>query len=206
MPIQFKEITRFPQNLSVKSCKIISENFFDNTFVPDIFKIEKIHENVQVVQLIFCKMDTIPRGLAKIFPNFSMLEIFGAHLKTITKEELEEYKHLKELCITNGNLELLPGNLLEGFKNLEIVSFNENKLKVIEPNIFNGLENLKFVDLRKNEKFEQCYSIYPEWKGNVTLDELKNNLKKSYSTKRVKKTNSFVSFFQLKIPLHPIMN
>jgi hypothetical protein len=56
-------------------------------------------------------------------------------------------------------------------------------LKLIEPNILDGLNNLEYVNFAKNTNYNSCYSLYPVYEPNSTLDELKADLYENFYAK-----------------------
>jgi len=136
----------------------------------------KGNNDVTYVQFLNCTVVKIPQGLTNIFPNLKCLEIYDSKLKKISKFDLAEYKNLEKIIIEDNELDYLPGDLFEGFRNLEYIDFEKNNLKLIEPNILDGLNKLKNVNFLGNSNYNICYSIYPVYKPNANLQELKADL------------------------------
>ncbi|CAG9811144.1 unnamed protein product [Chironomus riparius] len=136
----------------------------------------KSNNNVQEVRFIKCFMQNVPQGLTKIFPNMVDLSIWSSNLNKITRSDLIEYKNLERFGFCENQTEYLPSDLFEGFDNLEEIVFNGNKLMTIEPNILDGLERLKIVNFSLNPNYSKCYSVYPEYYPNATLEEVKDEL------------------------------
>ena len=104
----------------------------------------------------------------------------SSKLKKISKSDLAEYQNLQNFICGGNELEYLPGDLFEGFKDLEHISFWGNNLKVIEPNILDGLNKIKHVSFINNPIYSKCYSIYPTYNPNATLQEVKADLHEKF--------------------------
>jgi len=138
------------------------------------------NKDVLCVEFNGCTVTKVPQGLTKIFPNLKILDIDGSKLKKISKNDLVEYKNCEKLLFGRNELEFLPDDLFEDFINLEYIAFFNNKLKFIMPSILDGLKKLKYVGFSGNVNYKKCYSIYPEYSPNATLEEIKVELREKF--------------------------
>lgn len=136
-------------------------------------KNEKSNNDVHHVKFDKCVVIKVPQGLTKIFPNLKILDIYDSRLKTISRTDLVEYKNIEKFLCEKNDLEFLPGDLFEGFNNLNWIDFYGNQLKVIEPNILDSLNSIKHLIFGGNPNYDKCYSIYPIYNPNATLDKVK---------------------------------
>jgi len=120
-----------------------------------------------------CGLTEVPKGLKNLFPNLTALRIEKSNIKTISRTDFEEYKGLKEFVCTDCPVEYLPGDLFQDVKFIEFIVIGGHDLKFIEPNILDRLCFLKHVEFSSNFK---CYSIYPQYNPNATLQGIKTNL------------------------------
>jgi len=175
---------RYPDGRLVYVCKIDQKVI---SLTPTL-TIKGQHEpcrsnsDVNEVRFVKCIMQNVPQGLTKTFPNMVDLSIWWSNLDKVTRNDMIEYKNLERFGFCENQTEYLPGDLFEGFENLEEIIFNGNKLKIIEPNILDGLEKLKIVNFTGNPNYSKCFSVYPEYNPNATLEEVKSELfEKFYS-------------------------
>lgn len=134
------------------------------------------NKDVLCIEFNSCIITKIPQGLTKIYPNLKILDIDGSKLRKIFKNDLIEYKNFEKLLFGRNEIEFLSDDLFEGFINLEYIRFFCNKLKLIMPKILDGLNKLKYVDFRNNINYETCFSLYPEYRSNATLEQIKDEL------------------------------
>ncbi|KAL7013227.1 hypothetical protein ACKWTF_015275 [Chironomus riparius] len=137
---------------------------------------KKGNNSVAHLQFVNCVIVKIPQGVTKLFPNLISIIVNSSKLKKISKNDLAEYRNLQKFICGGNELEYLPGDLFEGFKDLEHISFWGNNLKVIEPNILDGLNKIKHVSFINNPNYSKCYSIYPTYNPNASLQEVKIDL------------------------------
>lgn len=177
IPCEFAEFT-FRHGGKVYGCMVknqfISENFDVNFNGQHWF--DKSHFDVHDVQFSDCTVSKVPQGLTRIFPNLKVLCINNSKLKKLSRNDLFEYRNLETFFFEQNDLEFLPGDLFQGFPNIEWISFFGNQLEIIEYNILDGLTKLKFVCFTLNLNYDKCYSVYPEYESNASLEQIKTEL------------------------------
>jgi len=162
---------------------IIKNQIIDENSVLKLngeYEEEKSINHVTYVQFENCIMTRIPKGLTQIFPCMKVLYIANSKIDRIVKDDLIEYKNLERFCSEGNEHEFLPGDLFEGFKNIRWISFFGSKLKVVEPNILDGLDNLQVVNFLHTTLLNCSYSIYPTHGADSSLDEIKDQLLKTF--------------------------
>jgi len=161
------------------TCLIEDQQIMDN-HIPKFKNSDHLYGysnfEVEKVQFINCNLTRVPSGLKDLFPRLNSLWISGSEIRHITNNELLLYHDLKEFVCTDCLIEYLPCNLFRFIYDIEMIWISGMFLDFIEPNILDGLDNLKCVNFRKSYHHSICYSIYPENKPNVTLEELKESL------------------------------
>ena len=187
-------------NEELYGCEIKNQIIFENQELKLRAKIlnGRTNNDVLSVKIDSCVITKVPKGLSTYFINLKVLHISESKLKKITKIDLTEYKNLEKFICTDNEVDYLPFDLFEDLKILEFIDFSGNKLKVIEPNIFDGLNNLNHVNLRRNPNYNKCFSVYPAYVPNATLDDVKTQLydKFLFDSQHLK---TLVSKFQQKI-------
>jgi len=189
IPCEFAEFT-FKHGGRVYGCMIKNFPIPDNlelTFFGDHW-FGKTNYDVHDVQFTDCILSKVPQGLTRTFPNIKVLCINNSKLKKINKNDLAEYRNLETFFFEQNELQFLPGDLFEDFPNIEWISFFGNQLEIIEYNILDGLTKLKFVCFTLNINYDKCYSVYPEYDSNASLEEVKSDLlEKFYSRHKILK-------------------
>ncbi|KAL7013207.1 hypothetical protein ACKWTF_015262 [Chironomus riparius] len=156
---------------------------------------QKSNNDVRHVKFDNCIVTKVPQGLRKIFPNLKILDIYDSRLKTISKDDLIEYKNIEKFLCERNDLEFLPGDLFEDFKNLNWIDFYGNQLKVIEPNILDSLEVVKHAIFGGNPNYDKCYSIYPIYNPNATLEKVKYQIFEKFFSSDPQKIQEFMNKF-----------
>ena len=157
---------------------------------------EKSINDVNYVHFLNCTVTRIPKGLLKIFPNMKVLHVGNSKLEKIDKSDLKEYKHLEGFYSHRNCHEHLPGDLFEGFKKLRWISFLGSKLKIVELNILDKLENLQIVCFLQTSIFNCRHSIYPDQSANFTIDEIKDQLLKTFFTSDPQTVRNYLNKLQ----------
>ncbi|CAG9809060.1 unnamed protein product [Chironomus riparius] len=174
---EFAEFT-FKHGGKVYGCTVKNQHIPENIDLnfQGLHWFGKSFLDVQDVQFSDCTVTKVPQGLTRIFPNLRILCINNSKLKKISKNDLIEYRHFETFFFEQNELEFLPGDLFEDFQNIEWMSFFGNQLEVIEYNILDGLTKLKFVCFTLNQNYDKCYSVYPDYDSNASLEDVKKDL------------------------------
>jgi hypothetical protein len=117
--------------------------------------------------------------------DLTYLELFECKLTKVTREDLRGLGNLKELFVGLNNIEQLLKRLFDFTPKLEVVSFYGNKIKDIDADILDPLKNLKYFNLLKNASINVFFDSVNN-RGNVTLAELKEAIKKCDPTEKFK--------------------
>ncbi|KAL7013204.1 hypothetical protein ACKWTF_015260 [Chironomus riparius] len=165
-------------NEEIYGCEIKRQVIFEHKELKLRAKVlnGRTNNDVHSVKIESCMITKVPKGLSTYFINLKVLHINASKLKKITKNDLTEYKNLEKFICTDNEVDYLPFDLFEDLKNLEFIDFSGNKLKIIDPNIFDGLDKINHINLRRNPNYTKCFSIYPAYVPNATLDGLKTQL------------------------------
>jgi len=164
------------------TCFINSQKIPENVEFRSVGCHELKHSNkdVRVVVFHYCEITKVPQRITKLFPNIQDLSIWNSNLEKITKDDLYEYKNLESIAFCGSKIKTLSGNIFEDFHNLHEISFSGNILELIELNILDGLNKLTYVNFSRNVNYNEFYSIIPNNVGNITLEELKNELYRKF--------------------------
>ncbi|XP_070504362.1 rabankyrin-5-like isoform X2 [Chironomus tepperi] len=106
-----------------------------------------------------------------------------------------EYENLEKFLCERNDLEFLPGDLFENFKQLNWIDFYGNQLKVIELNILDSLDGIVHVIFSSNPNYDKCYSIYPIYNPNSTLEDVKCQIFEKFFTSNPQKIQKFLDKF-----------
>jgi regulator of replication initiation timing len=152
------------------------------------FKIVHDHQgsvkDIKTIDFSTCILTDFPRAqiLLDLVKNLTSLSVTECNLSTISRDSLHGLGSLKELFLGFNSIEHLPKGLFEHTPNLEIVSFRSNRIKEINADILDPLLNLQYFNLSNNISISVKYSSYPSTPGNVTLAQLKAEIRKKCTT------------------------
>jgi len=83
-----------------------------------------------------------PKGLEKIFNNLNVIDIESCGLKEIHQSDLKVFPNLLVFVLSGNEIEVIEEGLFDFNPNLELVGFEESKIIHIDPNVFDHLNNL----------------------------------------------------------------